>query len=153
MALTNAERRKIDNMSPEMKGTSLGSEVGGVQDEIGYGVDISGVDVSIPILITAEVTADATLGQNIFNANCPFPIKIIDVIVEARATVGGGTLTLSDGSNNITDAIACAVDTTKTLAGTIDDAYSTIARGGSLVVTAANAGDRGLVTIIARRDN
>lgn len=151
--LSRQDKFKLDNMSPEAKGAGIGALIGEIEEEIGLGVSISGVDVSSPIIVTYEVTADATLGLNIFNANCPFPIQIRRVDVECRATSGGGTLKLTDGTNDITDAITCAVDTTCTNSGTIDGAYSTISAGGTLAVVTANAADRALVTIYAVRVN
>lgn len=152
MSLDGNERRKVDNMSPEMKETSLGSEVGGMQDEIGYGVSISGVDFSSPIIITYDVDADATTPLVILNSNCPFPLTIIDVIVECTTANASGTLLLDDGTTAITDAMICAVDKTIVRAGTIDDATATIALNGTLRVTSNGAADRGKVTIIAKRN-
>lgn len=153
MTLTNEQRRKMDNMSPETKGANIGSAVGNIQDEIGEGVSITGADFSTPIFITYTIAADASSGLDILCANCPFPIIIEDVIIEARATSGGGTVTLSNGSNDITDAMVCAVDTTIVRAGTINDAYSTIPLNGTIDVTTNGAADRAKITIVARRDN
>jgi len=99
------------------------------------------------IKIVYAVTADATGGLAIFEANAPFAFEIIDVRVQARATSGGGTLKLTDGTNDITDTIACATDTNIDMADTIDDTYSTIAANGTLKVVANGAADRGLVTV------
>lgn len=84
-------------------------------------------------------------------ATTTFALKVLDVIVECTGANGGGTITLKSGSNAITDAIVCAVDTTVTRAGTINDAYQTVAAGGSLVADKNAAGDKGLITIIAVR--
>jgi len=81
----------------------------------------------------------------------PFACEVIDVIVQARATSGSGTATLKKGSNAITDAIAMATDTAIARAGTINDAYSTLAEGDTVTVDANGSGDRGLVTILVRR--
>jgi hypothetical protein len=95
-----------------------------------------------------SITADATGEKTV---PIPFACEVIDVIVQARATNGGGTATLKKGSNAITDAIAMAQDTTIARAGTINDAYSTLAEGDAVSVDAAGAADRGLVTILVRR--
>ncbi len=97
-----------------------------------------------------SITSDAT-GGNGQAVSIPFPCEVIDVIVQARATSVGGTATLKKGSNAISDAIVMAVDTTITRAGTINDAYSTLAEGDAVSVDCANNTDRGLVTILVRR--
>ena len=60
-------------------------------------------------------------------------------------------MTLSDGTTDITDAIACISDKAITRAGTIDDGKSTIEKNGTLDVTAAQAADRGLITVVAKK--
>jgi hypothetical protein len=95
-----------------------------------------------------SITADATGEKTV---PIPFACEVIDVIVQARATNGGGTATLKKGSNAITDAMVMAVDTTIVRAGTINDSYSTLAEGDTVTVDANGASDRGLVTILVRR--
>jgi hypothetical protein len=102
---------------------------------------------AIPIVINFEIGADATSGLKIFDANAPFKFEILDVVVQARAASASGTVTVSDGTTDITDAIVAAVDKVVTRAGTIDDAASEIAAGGSLVLTTNGAADRALVTL------
>ncbi len=76
--------------------------------------------------------------------------EIIDVIVRTTATVGGGTVLLSDSASAaITDAIVAATDTAITRAGTIDPANSEIT-DGIVEVTTANAGDRAVVTLLVK---
>ena len=154
MALTPLQIQKVNLDGGDNHGAHLGSAIRTLQDEvdvvearIGSGVSISTADFDSPIYITYNLVADATLGLDILAANCPFALTIKSVQVECRATVGGGTVTLSNGTADITDAIVCAVDTTKTVAGTIDNLYSTIAAGGTLDVTSANAGDRARITL------
>ena len=95
-----------------------------------------------------SVTADATGEKSV---EIPFACEVIDVIVQCRAANGGGTMTLKKGSNAITDAIACATDKAIARAGSIDDAYSTLAAGDAVSVDANGANDRGLITILVRR--
>lgn len=72
---------------------------------------------------------------------------IIDVIAIPSATSASGTVTISDGTNNITDAIA--FDTINTIghASTINSTYSTISSNG-LTFTTAGATDEGMVYVI-----
>jgi len=95
-----------------------------------------------------EITADATSEKTV---PIPFKCEVIDVIVQARATSGGGTATLKKGSTAITDAIVMATDKAIVRAGTIDDAQSSLNEGDAVSVDAAGANDRGLVTILVRR--
>jgi hypothetical protein len=103
------------------------------------------------------ITLDITTGsasEAIYTADAPFAFEIVDVIVQPRGASTNGTMKLNDGTHDITNAMVAAVDATIARAGTIDNTYSTIAVGGSLVVVCA--GDTvgntiGLVTILAIR--
>jgi hypothetical protein len=80
-------------------------------------------------------------------------MDIVDVVVRSKATSGSGSLKLTNGTNDISNAIACATDKAVARAGTVDSAYSTIAKGGTLKVVSNGSTDRGLITIIAiKRD-
>ncbi|KKN02801.1 hypothetical protein LCGC14_1113960 [marine sediment metagenome] len=107
-----------------------------------------------PLLLVYEVTAGATSGLEIFKANAPFKFEVLDVIIQARGTGDAtGTMKLK-GAGDITDTITCA-DTDKAInrVGTIDDAYSTIEKGGTLEVICAGGtvgNVKGLVTVVIR---
>lgn len=112
-------------------------------------------ETGIPIVISKNITEGAA-AVSIFDANAPFKMEIIDIIVQPRGASANGTMKVTDGTNDISDAIVAAVDKTIGRASTIDDAYSTIAKDGSLEVACAGdviADTIGLVTIIAvKRD-
>ena len=115
-------------------------------DDLQMGVVVAD---SISQLIALELDVAAGDDPNlIFNENAPFKFEVVDVIVQARATVGGGTMKVTDGTSDITDAIVCATNGNKTCAGTINDAKATIAAGGSLKCVGSAAGVKGLVTIL-----
>ncbi len=105
----------------------------------------------LPDIIQKEITADASAGLKIYDGNAPCGFEIFDVIVQARDTSGSGSAKLTDGTNDITDTIACDTDKVIARAATIDDAYSTIAKGGSLVIVTNGAADRALVTILVKK--
>lgn len=105
------------------------------------------------IKIVQEVTEDATGGLTIFDGDAPCAFEVLDVIVQARTSNGGGSMKLTNGSNDITDAIACVTDKVIGRAGTIDNAYSEIPVDGSLVIVSNGAADRALVTIIVRKSS
>jgi hypothetical protein len=105
------------------------------------------------VTIQAEVTEGAAT-VSIFDADAPFKFEIVDIIVQARGASTNGTMKITDGTNDISDAITCAVDKVVSRAGTLDAAYSTIAAGGTLVVVCAGdavASTVGLVTIVATK--
>jgi len=112
----------------------------------------SGVVVadSVSQLVSFELNVtNGTAANLIFNENAPFKFEVVDVVVQTRATVGGGTMKITDGTDDITDAIVCATDGNKTRAGNIDDSKATILAGGSLKCVGSAAGVKGLVTILA----
>jgi hypothetical protein len=104
-----------------------------------------------PVVIQKEVeTGAATV--DIFDEDAPFKFRIVDVVIEPRGASTNGTMKLTDGTSDITNAMTCAVDKTIARAGTIDDAKSTIPAGGSLVIVCAGdavADTIGLVTVHA----
>ena len=132
--ITTTERDILNNSNPTNQGIKLGTEL---YNASSYGL----------YCIYKSIEADAT-GE--LAVTIPFACEVLDVIVQARATVGSGTVTLKAGSTAITDAIVMETDKAITRAGTIDDAQSTLAKGATVTVDTANSGDRGLVTIIVR---
>lgn len=104
-----------------------------------------------PVAISYEVSADATGAPTAFIA--PFAMRIIDIIVQAKATVGGGSITPLKGDDAMCTAIACATDgnVSRMVAGATTPARLVLAAGDTVKVDAANAGDRGTVTFLAVR--
>ncbi len=129
------EASKLNNAGVVEQDVRLGTEM---KFESDYGLYI----------LTCSITADATGEKAV---TIPFACEVVDVIVQSRATSGSGTATLKAGSNAITDAIVMAADTVITRAGTINDAYSTLAAGATVTVDTNGANDRGLVSVIVRR--
>ena len=115
--------------------------------------DVEFDKVEEPIQIIYEVTTGSA-DIPIFGAvGAPFKFEVLDVVVQPRGASTNGTLKLADGSNDITDAMTCAADKTMVRPATIDDAYSTIAKGGNLQIVCA--GDSvgstiALVTVLVR---
>jgi hypothetical protein len=105
----------------------------------------------IPFVIVFPVTTGAA-SVKIYTANSPFKFEILDVLIQPRGASTNGTMKITNGTNDITNAMVCAVDKTLVRPSTIDDAYSTIAKNGTLEVVCA--GDTigntiGLVSITA----
>lgn len=104
-----------------------------------------GKDLAVLRKIEIDIEADATGGKDI---EMPEAGEILDVVVQCTAANGSGTVKLTDGTDDITDAIAMAVDKTIARAGTIDDAYSSLSKGDTLSAVANGASDRGKVTVL-----
>lgn len=84
------------------------------------------------VVFKATLTAGSTV--QVHNADAPYKYRVLDAWSVATSA-DGGTWKLTDGTNDITDAVSVtATDETIDRAGTIDDAYHEIASDGSLSV-------------------
>lgn len=93
----------------------------------------------------------AAASITLYDAAVPFAMEIAHVWVQCTSANASGTIKLTDGSTDITDAIACATDKAIDYAASIDNATSTLAAGDSLVAVKNAAADQGTVYIIAYR--
>lgn len=87
----------------------------------------------------------------IFNGDAPCAFRVIDVWAIGTPGASSDTVKITDGTNDITDAI----DVTAALvgrAGTIDDAYWDIAAGGSLSAVVASALDATVFIMCQKRN-
>ena len=115
-----------------------------------YGQQVSGavtledgatsVNGGIPFILVKAFTDGAPGSNKIWDSTCPFKTRVIDFWI--IATDGNtGTITLKNGANAITDALAHgASDKAIVRAGTIDDAYYEVAAAGTLDVVTATGG-------------
>ena len=104
------------------------------------------------IAFTYNVTTGAATGLEIFKADAPFKFEVVDVIVQPRGTSNNGTIKITNGTNDITNAMVCAVDKTMVRPTTIDDVYSTIEADGTLDIVCAGdtiGSTKALVTVLA----
>ena len=123
---------KLDNTTqPDLQAAKLGTL-------------IEGAPVVVKVVIDADYTGEKSV-------TIPYDMEVIDVVVQCTGANVNGTLTLKNGTNAISDAIVCAVDTTITRAATIDDAYSTLYTTSTVTVDANGADDRGIMWIIGYR--
>ena len=89
-------------------------------------------NMAVPFTLSATLTAGNTV--QIYNSDAPFKFRILDAWSIAKSA-DAGTWKLTDGTNDVTDAVAVtATDKTIDRAGTIDDGYNEIAASGSLSV-------------------
>jgi hypothetical protein len=139
MSISSTFRDIINLMNPDAQKTGLGTEIKRLGD----------LEASTPVIITKDVTASAVGGLAV---TIPCNFEILEVVTQCRAANASGTLLLKKGSTAITDAMICAVDKVVTRAGTIDDAQSTLLTTDTLSVFSNGAADRGIVTIIGRRN-
>ena len=75
----------------------------------------------------------------IFNADAPLAFEVIDFWAIGEGSAASDTVTLTDGTNDITDAMDMSTDKGVVRCATIDDTYSAIAAGGSLALAIASA--------------
>ena len=145
--LTDKEAAKINNDNPTNQLFSVGDRIKELE------TTEDAIDARVTLLenttdIVIEVTADGTSG---ISTLAPYALQVIGVNLLCTATNASGTATLSDGTNDISDAITMAVVDTLGAATTIDLTYATLALGDSLTVTTNGAADRGIVTVKCRR--
>lgn len=97
------------------------------------------------LCVGLDVTADATTGLAF---NLPYEMEIVNVIARSTAASGAATVTVGDGTNNITNAIDIDTNDTNIAAASIDTTFST---NSSVTLTTAGANDRCRVFIIGIR--
>ncbi len=149
MAILSAnEVLKLDNDNPVNQLVGLGTKLREVQSRTGMD-DAGSSGIYNMVMLCYAITADSTGNPIMWTAT--FACEVVDVIVQARATVGSGSALVSKGTSAITDAMAMATDKAIVRAGTIDDANSTLAIGNTLNVDCNGASDRGLVTVILKK--
>ena len=75
--------------------------------------------------------------------------EIIDVMIIPTGASTNGTIKITDGTHDITNAMTCASDQTIARAGTINDAYSTLPAAGAAIVCAGDtvANTRAIIVI------
>ena len=88
----------------------------------------------------------------VFDADNPAKFRILDVSVTTIVTAGSGTVKLTDGTTDITNAIVAATTKAVTRAGTIDIAKNEIDAGGTLKVIVANSADARVSVLCVRTD-
>ena len=99
-----------------------------------------------PVTVKCAITADASSGLAF---EVPFPMNIYEVVAVCTTANASGTATVSDGTNDISDAVAMAVLDAVDRASTIDSTYSSVS--GSITVTTNGANDRGVVYVTGYR--
>lgn len=104
----------------------------------------------IPVVYTIAIPDAATGDTDVVIDD---KIEVLDFSVQQRGGAGnaGNSYTLKNGANAISDAIgAAAADKAVSRAGTIDDAFSTIAAAGTLRISHVKGGgsSAALATII-----
>ena len=94
---------------------------------------------SLEVLYINATANGANYGAWFGNADCPEKFEIIDVwCINNGGAAGATTITIKNGSDSVTNAIDINVaDKTIVRAGTIDDAYTTVLPGGTIVATSS----------------
>lgn len=136
--MTTETRDRLDKMNPEFERGEVGTTLYETSEYA-------------PVIFRKEITAAAN-STALAAFTAPFAMRIVDIIVEATATVSGGTVLPKKGTTAMCTAIACATDkaVTHVSAGAVVAALE-LAAGDVVNLVTANAGDRGIVTFIAVR--
>jgi hypothetical protein len=143
--LTSQEAAALETICKGIQNSRLGARLKDAVERIVVNENNSLVE------LTFEITTGAATIQTV---SVPFDIEVLDVIIQPRGASTNGTMKLSNGTNDISNAMVTAVDKTMVRAGTIDNAYSLISSGGTLGIICAGdvvASTVGLITILARR--
>lgn len=150
--LTSEEVKHYQQICPGVQENQIGARLKDAVERIVVNeAAIAVVQANEMVQLTFEITTGSGTIQLV---TVPFGIEVLDMIIQARGNSTNGTMKLNDGTNDITDAVVCAVDTTITRAGTIDDSKASIAAGADLGIICAGdtvANTKGLITIVARR--
>jgi hypothetical protein len=97
------------------------------------------LDSSGAAIVEFEISADASSGV-VYDPG--FDFKLLDMVVYSTASVALATVTASDGTNNISDAIDIATANTRAVPATLDETYNTIEGTEALTFTTNSAADR-----------
>ena len=106
------------------------------------------VEQAEPKILVFPVTVDAS--GSLAVSGLVENDEIVGVHIICTAANGSGTLILeTGGDDDITDGMICAVDKVVVVAGTIDDAFSTLPASGAKVISVGGtaADTRGIVVI------
>lgn len=105
---------------------------------------MSTASIQNPLVIRADITADATAG---ITYTVTRPGFVLDAHAICTAANALGTITVRKAAAAITSAIVCAVDTTLARTTIINDANYSFAAGNSMVFITNGAADRGIAVV------
>jgi len=95
-------------------------------------------------IVEADILADASSG---FVVDVPFACTVVGMRAIPTVSNASGTVTLSDGTNDISDALDIAVVSVPDQAALLDQDYVDLKKGDTFVLTTNGAGDRAKVLI------
>jgi hypothetical protein len=113
-------------------------------DSVAMTTGTYGIPWVIPIVNAGAAT------NVVYNSNCPFKLRIIDVWAVATKACNGNWK-LDNGTNDITANVAYGVDKLLSRVASMDDAYHTIAANGSLRLISSDATDTAIVYVSVMR--
>ena len=96
-------------------------------------------------VVPLDITADASSG---IAYALPFLMEIVDVVARSTATVASASVTVSDGTNDITEALSIITIDSEAISQMIDTTYATTR---SVTLTTNGPNDRARVFIMGRR--
>ena len=126
----------IDNENPTNQSAGLGSLIKDVQDVA-------------PVIFTYnQTTAANAAAQTVLTA--PFPMRIVDIIVEGKASEAA-VVTFDNGTTAIATAITAADKAVSHLAAGVTTAELDLAAGDTVTMQTGHADSRARVTVIGMR--
>ena len=146
--LSEREAAVLNNAMPGNQNVGLGTRLRALEEKAEQPPGPAEDELAL-IHLTYEITSDLTGGLDAIE--CPCDLEVLDVIVQARATVGEGGVIVRKGTSWISLTIPMIFDRAITRIGRIDDDYSSFAKGEYINLMTETSGDRGLVTVVARR--
>ena len=108
---------------------------------------------NLPTVLTYKLNKDCYVSAAGVKFPVPFDCTVIDVIVQCEIASSGGTVTLSNNSVAVTNAIVMAVDQVITRAGSINQASSSFVKDDNFEFVTNAAADRGIVRLIVQKNN
>ena len=103
-------------------------------------------------VITLNLVEDSYVSAAGVTFTVPFDCTVLDIIVQARATVSSGTVTLTNGAVAVSSAIAMETNKTIVRAATIDPAVSKFIKDASFGIVTNAAADRGIVRLLVLKN-
>ncbi len=120
---------------------------GGVEGSLAR--EVGNLEYGEALVYRVNALAAAT---TVIVANLPFKVRLIDAWAVRTEAANAGTFKVTDGTNDITDAVVqAAVDEDVDRATQIDDARHEVAAGGTLEVVATGAGNAPIVYVMVIR--
>lgn len=120
-------------------------------DRLQQGKIVTGA-TNLKVAFTYDITTGSTDIAMFGPAGAPFKFEVIDAFIQPRGASTGGTVKIQNVTDDITDAMTCAVDKTMDRAASIDNDYAVVEKNAKVTIVCAGsvvASTIGLLTVLA----